>query len=267
MGPCEWPILPRCPEWDPEPAPGSAAEANQARAEALAVDLLWSLTARVFGVCDTVIRPCFHPPNDSTTYRGREGGAGPSSWPGLIQGTWVSGACGCRPECKCLITDRMLALPAPIVEVTEVYADGAVLDPGEYLIKDNRWLVRVGASWPQDQNLEVGDNEPGAFTVKYRRGVVVPLAGQYAAGDLACELLRGLTGGACALPARAVSVARQGIDIQLLDPAQYLDGGLTGVPSVDAWIKSTNPAKAYSRPKVFNPDQMGYTSVMRPGGL
>lgn len=266
MGPCEWDILPTCSEWQATPAPGSEQEQQQQRAKTMAVGLLWRLTARVFGVCPVTVRPCFRPPDNSTTYRGRSGGAGPSSWPGLIQGNWRSvGACGCAQDCRCLIPESMLALPGPVVDVTEVREDGIVLGPNNYRIKDNRWLLRIGGSWPQDQDLEAADNEVGAFVVSYRKGVAVPLDGQYAAGDLACEFLRGMKGGACALPSRAVSVARQGVDIQLLDPAQYLDAGMTGIPSVDQWVKSVNPGKAYSRSRVFNPDQMGRMSRIRPG--
>lgn len=267
MGPCEWPILPTCPEWQTDPEEGSAQARNQARAEAMAVGLLWRLTARVFGVCTVTVRPCFRPPDDSTTYRGRTSGAGPSYWPGLISGQWRNvGPCGCAMGCDCTVPRSMLALPGPVVSVEQVMESGVIVDPVGYRIKDNRWLVRVDGEWPQDQDVTALDDGEGAFTVRYRKGVVVPLDGQYAAGDLACEILRGLTGGDCALPARAVSVARQGVDVQLLDPAQYLDGGMTGIPSVDQWVKSTNPGRAYSRPRVFNPDTMGRNSRIRPGG-
>lgn len=265
MGPCNWDILPTCPDWDPAATPDSPAGQAQARAEAVAVWLLWSLTARVFGVCPVVVRPCFRPPDNRTTYRGRDGGAGSVFWPGLINGSWVNGPCGCTGSHRCTVGESMLALPGPVVTVTEVRVDGQVLPADEYRIKDNRWLLRIGADWPQTQDLDADDDEPGAFTVKYTKGVAVPLAGRYAAGDLACELLRGMTGGACALPSRAISVARQGVDVQLLDPAQYLDGGLTGIPSVDAFIKSINPGKARSQPKVYNPDLMGWQSRIRPG--
>lgn len=266
MGPCEWPILPTCPEWDTGALPESEQGKKQARATAMAIGLLWRLTARVFGVCTVTVRPCFRPPDNSTTYRGRSTGAGPSYWPGLINGAWGNvGPCGCSSGCDCLVPESMLALPGPVVEVLEVWEDGVLVDPSAYRIKDNRWLVRIGGSWPQDQDVTAADDEPGAFVVTYRKGVAVPLDGQYAAGDLACEFLRGLAGGSCALPARAVSVARQGVDVQLLDPAQYLDAGMTGIPSVDAWVKSTNPGKAYSRPRVFSPDTMNRSSRIRPG--
>lgn len=265
MGPCEWGILPTCPEWVAVPDPGSEQETMQQRAETLAVGLLWRLTGRVFGVCPVTVRPCFSPPDAHTTYRGRDTGAGPSSWPGLLQGSWASGPCGCNSGCGCIVPTTMLALPGPVVSVTEVREDGVVLDPTAYLIKDNRWLLRVGAPWPQTQDLTAADDEPGAFVVSYLKGVVVPEDGRYAAGDLACEFLRGMLGGDCALPARAVSVARQGVEIQLLDPAQYLDGGMTGIPSVDQWVKTINPMKARSRPRVFNPDTMGEHHRIRPG--
>lgn len=265
MGPCEWEILPICSEWQADATPESTQGMKQARAKEMAVSLLWNLTARVFGVCEHTVRPCFRPPAAGTTYRGRDGGAGPSWWPGLVAGTWRNGPCGCSGECGCNVPASMLSLPAPIVSVLEVREDGQILAPQHYRIQNNRWLVRVDGVWPQDQNLEAADTEPGAFVVRYRKGVAVPLAGQYAAGDLACEFLRGMDGGACALPSRAISVARQGMDIQLLDPAQYLDGGLTGIPSVDQWVKSVNPGKLRTKPRVYNPDDIGRIHRVRAG--
>lgn len=265
MGPCDWDILPTCPEWQADAEPDSTQGKLQARAKAAAVGLLWNRTARIFGVCEVTIRPCFRPAPGGTTYRGR-GAAGPSWWPGLVQGTWRNGPCGCTTACGCIVPDSEMALPAPVVEVLEVREDGVILDPANYRLRGNRWLIRVGGSWPQDQDLTAADDQPGAFVVRYRRGVKLPEDGQYAAGDLACEFLRGLKGGACALPARAISVARQGVDVQLLDPAQYLDAGLTGIPSVDAWITAVNPGKARSRPKVYNPSTMGQNHRVRAGG-
>lgn len=255
MGPCDWEFTPVCPEW------ATATDEEKDRARTLAVGLLWKLTGRVFGVCTDTVRPCFAPPSKSTTYRGRSGGAGPSFWPGLINGSWRSGSCGCSGGCGCVPASEV-ALPGPIVDVTSVTIDGDVVDPAEYRVRNRRWLVRVGSAWPQTQDLEAGDLDVGAFTVNYRRGVPLPADGQFAAGDLACEFLRS---GAdeCQLPARAQSVSRQGVDIQLLDPAQYFDGGLTGVPSVDQWIKSVNPQRQYSPPAVFNADTLHDVSRMR----
>ena len=68
-------------------------------------------------------------------------------------------------------------------------------------------------------------------------------------GWLASELMKSYQGsGACALPERITSVTRQGMTWTLLDPGDYLDRGLIGVPAVDAWlmaVRRTQPnAKA-----------------------
>jgi len=82
----------------------------------------------------------------------------------------------------------------------------------------------------------------------------VPLGGQIAAGLLAGELLKARRGGKCRLPARAQSVAREGVDVTLLDPAALYEAGLTGLAEVDQWITAVNPARLRTRPSVSSPD-------------
>lgn len=266
MGPCGWEIEPRCSEWDANADPDTEKGRNQARAAALAIHTLWKLTACKYGVCETVVRPCFRPPDRHSTYYGRAGGMAPLRWSGLLQGNWRDSFCRCGAACGCTDPATVLPLPGPIVDVLEVREDGQVIPAAGYRILNNRSLLRVDGVWPQNQDLAAADDAAGAFLVRYTRGYPLPEDGRYAAGDLACELLRGLSGGTCALPARAVSVARQGMDIQLADPAQYLVAGLTGIPSVDLWVKTENPIRAYSRPKVYNPDDIGSMHRVRPGG-
>lgn len=239
-----WPVQSSAKEWD------DAEPDDKAVAAEFATNILWALTGRVFGLCEMTVRPCFSP-TDYSTYRGRSG-SGADWFPGLVSGSWMPGSCGCADGCN---HPSEVALPGPVDSIVQVMIDGEILDPSEYLIRNNRWLVRTNAwVWPQNQNLTVPDDAVGAFTVTYKQGIAVPLAGQLAAGDLAVEFLRARKGSTCKLPDRAQHVSRQGVDIQLVDAAVLFEQGLTGVSSVDQWIAATNPHKLKSRSRVYSPD-------------
>lgn len=243
-GPCEWPVQSSAKEWT------DATDDEKVTPSALATNILWALTGRVFGLCEVTVRPCFSP-TDYSTYRGRSG-SGADWFPGLVSGSWMPGSCGCADGCN---HPSEVALPGPVHSIVQVMIDGEILDPSEYLIRNNRWLIRTNAGvWPQNQNLTVPDDAEGAFAVTYKQGIAVPLAGQLAAGDLAVEFLRARKGGTCKLPDRAQHVSRQGVDIQLVDAAVLFEQGLTGVSSVDQWIAATNPHKLKSRSRVYSPD-------------
>lgn len=247
-GPCGWAV-----EFLTTPTAWESADADEKDlAEELAVNVLWALTGRVFGLCDQTVRPCFGPREQGTTYRGSGGGYW---WPGLISGTWFDGACGCSAGCDC-VGPSEVALPGPVASITEVWVDGQELDAAAYKIRNSRWLLRVdGEVWPQKQDLTVGDHAEGAFTVTYKQGIPVPRAGQIAAGELALEFLAARKNdGRCKLPDRAISVSRQGVDYQLVDAQVLFEQGLTGIASVDQWIATVNPHKRKARSKVYSPD-------------
>ncbi|MDI9914350.1 hypothetical protein [Rhodococcus sp. IEGM 1379] len=240
----DWPVQSSAKEW---------ADAEMADKEAmgeLAITNLWALTGRVFGLRTSTVRPCFSP-RDYSTYQGRSG-VGADWFPGLVSGSWMPGSCGCVDGCH---HPTEVALPGPVHSIVSVTVDGDTLDATAYRIRNNRWLIRVdGEVWPQNQNLTVADDAEGAFTVTYKQGLEVPLAGQLAAGDLAVEFLKARKGGRCKLPDRAQHVARQGVDIQLVDAQVLFEQGLTGVASVDQWIAACNPHKLKSRSRVHSVD-------------
>jgi hypothetical protein len=255
----EWPIIipPKSQSvWD-------AAEADdQARAEAMAVSLLHSLTGRVFGLREQTVRPCFGPPPGYSTYAGYSGDGGRAGavfWPGIaLGGVNVVGACGCSSSCSC-VGKSEVALPGPVHSIISVMVDGVALTSAAYKVKNRRWLLRTdGREWPQVQNLDVDDDEVGAFTVTYLQGVAVPVAGQVGAGALAVDILKSLTGkgGVCKLPPNVTSVNREGVSMDF-DPAAYIEAGLTGVEEADSWIRTVNPGGLRRRPRVLIPGQRG----------
>lgn len=251
-----WPIVvppKQLSFWD------AAEEADRARAEAMAVSLLNSLTGRVFGLREQTVRPCFGPPPGYTTYGGYSGYAGAAgavSWPGLFQGgPGVTGACGCSSSCSC-VGKSEVSLPGPVDSIITVLVDGEVLDDDQYKVRNRRWLLRTDGCWPQTQDLEAADDGVGAFTVTYLQGISVPTAGQVAAGVLAVEMLKSITdtGGPCKLPSNVTQVAREGVTMEF-DPAAYLEAGLTGIDLVDQWIRTVNPGGLRRRAKVVIPGQ------------
>jgi hypothetical protein len=58
----------------------------------------------------------------------------------------------------------------------------------------------------------------------------------------------------CGLPERTTAVTREGLSYTVGDPGDLLTGAMTGLPSVDLWIRGCNPAKALRPPGVWTPD-------------
>ena len=109
------------------------------------------------------------------------------------------------------------------------------------------------------QGIAAGDefrvlDEDGTFEVTFVYGTPPPPAGREAAADLACELLKGWTGGECNLPRRLTSITRQGVTMALLDPFQFLNEGKVGVYTVDLFLKTYNPGGLHRRAAVMSPD-------------
>lgn len=228
-----WPIV-----W-PCDAPGSATPQHLTAAASAAQSLLWARTGRRLGAC-TVIE----------------------AYSPVVSGTcgvpymrddrsWGHGTVG--------RVDIFLA-NVPVVEVTEVRVNGRIIAPGGYRVEGAR-LIRLGDAWPT-----VAVDEIPPVEVEYRWGIPLddsPLWGLVAGamGEVANEILQGMCGGACKLPARAVSVTRGGVTVQLGDPGQYQTANLIGLPLADALIGATNPNGMRTRSRVYSPDM---PTVSRP---
>lgn len=249
MGYCDWPAtIPAkyTAEW------AKFDEGVRERAIALAGRILWTLTGQVYGLCEATARPCFAP-LQGTTYRG-EGGF----WPGLLNGApGATGPCGCSADCTEVSYDRV-ALPGPVDSILSVHVDGELTAPTLYRVDKRRWLHRIdGQRWPTHQDVHAPDEAPGAFAVRYMRGLPIPAPGEELAGVLAVELARGMTGGACRLPNRATSASRQGVSVELVDPREWMTNGMTGVEEVDLWIMAVNPGRSRRPARVTSPDHRG----------
>lgn len=259
QAPCAWTIDTSCCEdW------ASFDVAIQERATAWATYILYALSGRRFGVCEITVRPCgprcrassaytAYPVTTDGYWAGSAGiGAGLLS-PFIRNGTWFN--CGCSGSCNCTASCEAW-LPGPVATVTEVFSDGVLVPSTSYRVDDGEWLVRTdGECWPECQDLDSSNpTDPNTLFVTYGRGVPVPVAGQIAAGILACEFAKACTGQACALPQNLSSISRQGIEVSLPDPSDLLQQGLTGIADVDLWIMAVNPYRKAGRSRVYSPD-------------
>lgn len=239
--------------------------------EAIASDLLWNWTGRVFGTCEVSVRPCQSGCADSgwSTYWGRgplwdpgfpSHGTGPhggASWyPVLVSGRWYNVTCGCAGVCTCAVTGpTVLSLPGPIQSVTEVWIDGVVLPPTSYRVQNKRYLIRTdGEAWPQCQNMLADPTtDKDTFEVTYVKGLPVPIGGQVAAGRLACELALAACGSAeCALPERVTTITRQGVTVGFADTYEDLKAGGTGIYSIDTWVASVTRSNSFASVRSYD---------------
>ena len=256
-GPCLWPIdTTCCPDWD------TYTPEVQQRATTLAVAILDGLTGRQFAQCPVNYRPCGPRCAGGGGYMswpvgtpGVSGAGGPWMIPYIDAGVWrncsCSGGCSCAARCE-------VPFPSSVAAVTLVTIDGVELNPDAYRLDSWRgrpMLVRVdGDCWPTCQDMNVGPNEEGAFVITYQPGRALPMAGQIAAGEYACEIAKACVGADCALPQQLASMTRNGVDIQVVDPTLVAENGLTGLSNVDLWIRSVNPARRAQRSRVASVD-------------
>jgi hypothetical protein len=251
-----------CDRLNPDnPTPGQTAQIE--RMLHVAVETIWRLSGKQFGGCPVTARPCRQKCSDRPTY----GYWSNMMWlPILDNGSWFNERCDrCRKPSGCSCSELCeIVLPGPVSEIIRVKVDGGILDPSEYRVDNFRKLVRTSVTvsataptcWPTCQELAKPDTEVGTLSVTYRPGNPVPQGGLWAAGLLACELLKACDGNAdCALPASAQRIARQGVTVELTPVLVGSGNFLTGVPEVDLWLESVNPYKAKAPSRVFSLDR------------
>lgn len=227
----------------------------------IAVQILHHFSGQQFGLCRRVVRPCRDDCRDSQSV--------PTAWvngqlqPTLIGGFWYNDPCmKCPSACSCTEVCEV-TLPGPIESIVEIRIDGQLLDPADYRVDNRRKLVAQGSfCWPKCQDMTAPAGGPNTWTVEYLRGTPVPEAGRWAAGLLACELVKSCSPDAtdCALPDNVKTVTREGLTLEM---APFIIGGAdgeiafgrTGVPEVDMWLTAVNPHKVRSRSRVYSPDR------------
>lgn len=135
----------------------------------------------------------------------------------------------------------------PVRSVQSVRYFGRELDPSEYSLRNNAYIVRTnGIPWVFDPVHEL--------EVTYTHGTPPPAAGKRAAIRLANELILSDMGSpVCALPERVQSVNRQGVSYTTVPPEEFISNGKVGIYEIDLFLASVNPQKAKKRPRVFAP--------------
>lgn len=209
-----------------------------AKWQQVATDRLWALSGRRWGICTAVIRPCLRSCAEQYGISWRP-------WelmPYTINGNWYNASpCGCGGDCSCSTLCEVF-LPGPFYAMVEVRIDGAVLDPAAYRVDAPGLLVRQdGECWQRCQDLSAPAGEDGTFVVSYEYGIPLTADALAAVSEYTAELVK-----AC-LP---------GCDCRLtdIDLEEAAEGGLTGLPFVDGWIKSVNPNALPAQPRVMSPD-------------
>lgn len=247
----EWPIerslLPALPEpGDPPSAEYVKALAERNAAEALAIEVLWALSGRQFGLQTVTVRPCRQrAPWEHRDYTEYGVTSYLLSWEG---DRWLSWPCGCGGPCR-ESGPNMVHLPGPVAEVVTVEINGAVIDQAQWAIEGNV-LYRRTAPWPtQDLNRPLGDTN--TWGVTYKRGLPVPDGVAYLTGLLAKEFLAAIAGsGNCRLPRTVTTASRQGVTYRVYDPAVIYANGKTGLAEVDMWLAAINPHHLLAAPTV-----------------
>lgn len=250
--PCDWLVDPSdlCSDWD-----GYTAE-TKATALALATRYLWGATGRQYGPCPVTVRPSQGGRSELVYQEFAAapglGGIGVPGGPFLFAGRWFNA--GCATAC-CGTSSCAIVLRGPVAGIEEVMVGGEVVPSISYRvdIASGAWLlVRTdGECWPMCQNFTADSGEPGSFEVTYLYGREVPDTLLTAAGKLACEWAKGLTGGPCKLPSRMTRLSRQGVEIELDAPDA---GEKTGIMEVDMLVTSLNPGRRASPPVVMSLD-------------
>jgi len=246
-GLCEpWPVI-----WCPNLPTGS--EAVTGNALAAASEALWAATAQRFGLCTETIRPCRRDCGGSWPFADSWWEWMGGTWPRplLYDGAWYNITCGgCANGCSCGVLEEAL-LPGPVYEIIEVKVDGVPLPTTSYRLDNGRLLVRTdGGRWPACQDLAAEDTEVGTWSVTARFGEPVPILGQQAVGELACEMVRAMLGEDCRLPKNIQQLVRQGITISFPEDSELVSrlyfGGM--------FIRAFNPAGLVARPQVYDVD-------------
>lgn len=230
-----WPLV-----WPCGTPPEGLTDEQQALAVAVAQDILWSLTGRRLGTCTTV--EWYAAPGASQC-------AVPYAPLGLVQTT--------SDLASVIILDSQ-----PVESITEVMENGVVLVSGvDYRLGRGGRLYRLGGVWPQSSNGDPTVRVTYVWGIRLVAAAVEtdPLppyaySAGLAVGEIATEIGAGLCGGECHLPSRVLSLSRQGVTFEFQPAKDFVDVGLTGLPIADAFIRTVNPNRVQTRPRVFSPD-------------
>lgn len=216
----------------------SQPDVPEAHASAVSASyLLWALSGRKYGGIKQTTERYECPCRCSTrTLAGMV-------YPGIHQGHIYNVNVGYGSHCGCGVQHKLRLRGTPIHTVYSVIAGGSELDPEDWEIHNDVYLVpAAGSGWSVCSTVET----------TYSYGVPPPEAGRRAARLLAEELLKStIDPDSCRLPDRVTSISRQGVSFTVLDPQSFLDEGRLGLYEVDTFLRAVNPDRARMPAKVF----------------
>lgn len=210
-----------------------------------ATHILWRLSGRKYNGVSTITEQYVCPSNDIPAN---------CSWTDYGTFRTPTGMMGYVPPAinQQGLNTRFRLRQQPVRKILSLSVAGSVIPSANYSLRNGSDLVIHGAT-----GLSLCDNPE----VTYKYGVRPPSDGVLAAIDLANELTKAYNGLPCNLPSNVVSVQKQGVNIEMFDPADFLDKGRIGLYSVDLFLAAANPGRAKKPARVFSPDRpRGYTS-------
>lgn len=253
-GPCEpWPV-----RWPGSCDISTVSPEITGIAVQAASELLYQLTAQRFGLCRVALRPCREECfGNGFGWGFRAGWWGDVGYPTPYwsNGQWYNLGCGqCGSSCSCTAMSEVY-LPGPVNAIVEVIEHGVILTPDvDYRLDDYRKLVRLGGVWPFCNDLNQPVTGTGTYTVVADFGENVPILGQLAMGEVACDLINFLLGEDCKLPAGITDLTRQGVSMSFAD----VDNGLTTFfakfPISYLFVKTYNPHQLMARARAYDID-------------
>lgn len=187
-------------------------------------------------------------------------------FPGACEDIWRPDGWGCNSDrrCNCGGWPSIRLRSEPVLEVSEVIVDGAVLAESAWVLGDPDGinvgrLFRVdGGTWPCCQDVALPVTAEGTLQITYTWGRAAPPGGARLVELLACEYVRAWSGDSkCRLPGRFQTITRENLTATKADPSTLLGLGMTGIAEIDDWVAVVNPGGVDRPPKILNPDLMG----------
>lgn len=124
--------------------------------------------------------------------------------------------------------------------------------PADYIVIGNKVVVRTGPV-VAPSTLVLPTHRNVLIQATYTVGANLPVGTNRVVLKLAKEFALDATDGRSTLPERITSITRQGITWTVLDPADFLDKGRTGVIFVDTWLMALNPMRTRQKARVIDP--------------
>lgn len=227
------------PPTEEEQAAYDAAAAARESAKDVAVQVLWALSGRQFGLQTVTARP-------SSTRRYWQG-VDLFGWYSIDGDNWLPYDWRNRS-----VHSPMAApLPGPVYidddHPVTVKLAGITLDPADYAVEGNVLYRRGSQAWPR-QDLGRPLDEAGTWSATYTRGIPVPPGVDRLTALLAASILKEQD--KCRVPENVVAKSSRGVSYDF-DPLRFMAAGKTGIREIDRWLMAVNPNHLACAPEVL----------------